>query len=245
MFGKKRTNMSRLLETGNAGDETIKVSKDVDWAANDRIFIAASTMQHDQGEYRNIKAISEGVITLDEPLSNYHYGEKETTASLYNGVDIRTEVVLLTRNVKIMGEKKDGWAGHILIADLFEGENIRYGTITLDNVEVDNCSQKDLSRAAIRFEGASHTGDLKSKISNCAVHEGDDWGLWMDNTNNVEISDSAFVGWRAVGVSIDKTENLKFNGNFVGHTRERVWTALGSTIDKAACVAFGTYTNTA
>lgn len=47
MFGKKRTNMSRLLETGDAGAETIKVSKDVDWAANDRIFIAASTMQHD------------------------------------------------------------------------------------------------------------------------------------------------------------------------------------------------------
>ena len=44
MFGKKRTNMSRLLETGDAGAKTIKVSKDVDWAANDRIFIAASTM---------------------------------------------------------------------------------------------------------------------------------------------------------------------------------------------------------
>ena len=185
------------------------------------------------------------MITLDKPLTNYHYGEKESTAKTYNGVDIRNEVLLLTRNVKIMGEKKDGWAGHVLISDLFEGENVRYGTITLDSVEVDNCAQKDLSRAAIRFEGASHTGDKKSKITNCAVHEGDDWGLWMDNTNNVEISHTTFVGWRAVGVSIDKTENLKFNNNFVGHTRERVWTALGSTIDKAACVAFGTYTNKA
>ena len=246
MFGKKRTNISRMIEAANAGDEKIKVAADVDWVAGDRIFLATSTIQHDHGEFHTIKAIDKGEITLETALKFYHYGTKESTATSYNGVDIRNEVLLLTRNVKIMGEKKDGWAGHILVSDLIEGENTRYGTMTLESVQVENCSQKDLSRGAIRFEGATHTGEgKKSKITNCAVHEGDDWGLFIDRSNNIEISDTAFISWRAVGVSIDTSENLIFNRNFIGHTRERVWTALGMAIDKAACVALGTYTNKA
>ena len=185
------------------------------------------------------------MITLDKALKNYHYGQKESTASLYNGVDIRNEVLLLTRNVKIMGEYKDGWAGHVLISDLFDGDKVRYGTITLDSVQVENCSQKDLSRGAIRFEGATHPNDLKSKITNSAVHEGQDWGLYVLNSNNIEISDTTFVGWRAVGANLGATTNLKFNRNFIGHTMERVWEVLGQTVDKAACVAIGSYYNKA
>ena len=112
----------------------------MDWKAGDRIFIATSTMQHDHGEFHTIKAIDAGVVTLEKALAYYHYGTKESTATTYNGVDIRNEVVLLTRNVKIQGEKKDGWAGHILVSDLIEGEKTRYGTMTLDSVEVENCA---------------------------------------------------------------------------------------------------------
>ena len=44
MFGKKRTNISRMLEEAKAGDETIKVASDVDWAVGDKLFIATSTI---------------------------------------------------------------------------------------------------------------------------------------------------------------------------------------------------------
>jgi hypothetical protein len=244
MYGKKRVNMSRMTASAAAGDKKIKVASTVDWAVGERIFIATSTIQHDHGEYRNIAAIANGEITLDEALTYYHYGTAESTATAYNGVDVRNEVLLLSRNVRIKGEKKDGWAGHVLVSDLFEGDKVRYGSITLESVEVDNCSQKDVMRGAIRFEGATHVNKT-SKITNCAVHEGNDWGLHIKTGNNIEISDTTFVGWRAIGVGIDKTENLKFNGNFVGDVRARVWTALGMLVDKEACVAFGSYTNKA
>lgn len=141
MYGKPRVNMERLIETAEAGKAEIKInSTHSDWLVGDRIYISTSTIQHNHSEYRNIKKIEKGVITLDKPLTYYHYGAAKSTADIYNGVDIRTEVLLLSRNVRIKGEEKDGWAGHVLVSDLIEGENTRYGTILLSSVEIDNCS---------------------------------------------------------------------------------------------------------
>mmetsp|Transcript_470 Transcript_470/g.741 ORF Transcript_470/g.741 Transcript_470/m.741 type:complete len:170 (-) Transcript_470:2127-2636(-) len=167
--------MGRLLAEASAGDKDITVASDLDWAVGDKIFLATSTIQATHSEYRTITAISAGKATLDRALSYYHFGAAESTATLYNGIDIRTEVLLMTRNVKIMGEKKDGWAGHILVTD--ELLNSNEGYVIMDNVEVENCSQKDKGNAAIRFESALGSSTTYSKISNSAVHEGDDWGL--------------------------------------------------------------------
>jgi hypothetical protein len=42
-------------------------------------------------------------------LNNYHFGAAESTASKYSGVDIRGEVLLLTRNVLIEGNDEEAW----------------------------------------------------------------------------------------------------------------------------------------
>jgi len=52
-----------------------------------------------------ITAIDTGTITLDSETEHYHYGAAESTAAKYNDiVDIRGEVVNLSRNVKIYGD---------------------------------------------------------------------------------------------------------------------------------------------
>jgi len=54
---------------------------------------------------------------------------------------MRAELILLTRNIKIEGEDRDGWGGQILATDLFESSGAwRKGHITFNNVEVSNCS---------------------------------------------------------------------------------------------------------
>ena len=110
-YGQPRDTMSRLLETVEEGAITIKVDSTLDWAVGDKLFISSSTIQAGYGEYRKITAIDAGVITLDKALENYHYGTAESTGTLYNGVDIRTEVLMLTRNIKVYGEDADGWGG--------------------------------------------------------------------------------------------------------------------------------------
>ena len=241
-YGKSRDRMSRLHADANAGDTTITVEAGLDWAVGDDLFISSSTIQMDYGEYRKITAVDAGVITLDSALAHYHYGKAEATDALYNGVDIRTEVILLTRNILIKGEDNDGWGGQILATDMFEmtGE-MREGSLIMDNVQVYNCSQKDTYRASIRFDGAIGSSNTTSIISNSTIHGGEDWGLSIISSNNIEIHNNAFVGFRGVGMRIDSSRNSTIIGNFIGDVRGRNIQFLGMTIDKEACVAYGSY----
>lgn len=143
MFGKKRCRMSRMIDSADAGAKEIKVDKTVtgfDWAIGDSLFIATSTLHHTHSEYRKITAITDGTITLDKALKHYHYGRATSTGDIYNNVDIRNEVLLLNRSVKIQGEKKDGWAGHVLVSDMLDGLTFRKGYMIADNVEFENLS---------------------------------------------------------------------------------------------------------
>ena len=85
-----------------------------------------------------------------------------------------------------------------MATDLFEADGTwRKGQIIMDNVQVYNCSQKDTYKAALRFEG---TLGGHSRVSNCAVHNGLDWGVSLENANNVELINNTFVGYRAIGM---------------------------------------------
>jgi len=97
-----------------------------------------------------------GKILLNEPLEYYHWGASESTGEKYNGVDIRGEVVLLSRNIVIRATPEDDWGCQFLTADASEfdyfGEETKYsGQTIIRNVEFDGCSQADSDRAAIRF----------------------------------------------------------------------------------------------
>ena len=111
----------------------------------------------------------------------------------------------------------------------------------MDNVQVYNCSQKDTFKSSIRFEGSYGNSTSPSKITNCAVHNGLDWGLSILNAANIEVKDSHFVGYRGLGVRIDSASSITFTGNFVGDVRRRKLNVLGMFIDKEACIAYGSY----
>ena len=196
-------------------------------------------MQRHQSEYKTITAIAGGEITLDSPLAFYHYGQGASSADEYNGVDIRGEVQLLSRNIKILGEDIDGWGGQVMVTDMFESDGTwRKGSLIMDNVQVYNCSQKDSYHSAVRFEGAS--GGY-SRVSNSAVHNGLDWAVLILSSNNIELIGNTFVGFRAVGMNIDYARNCTIDGNFIGDIVPRNIAFIDSTIDKEACVAYGSY----
>jgi len=51
-----------------------------------------------------------GYLTLTEPFVHYHFGAADTTGD-YQGLDMRGEVSILTRNIVIMGTETDDWGG--------------------------------------------------------------------------------------------------------------------------------------
>jgi hypothetical protein len=135
MYGIPRTNMLRLLSPVYKGQSQIIVEAGHDWVAGDEIYLAPTAMQSNAHDYMTISAVLGGRITFTSSLKFYHYGDGDSTASDLNGVDIRGEVILLTRNIKIQGEDNDGWGGQVLATDLFESDGTwRKGSIYMDNV---------------------------------------------------------------------------------------------------------------
>ena len=107
---------------------------------------------------------------------------------------MRGEVLLLSRNIVIKGEDKDGWGGQVLVTDMFESDGTyRTGSIYMDNVQVYNCSQKDTYYGALRFEMAQGG---HSRVSNSSIHNGIGMGLVVQYGNNLELVNNTFVGFR-------------------------------------------------
>jgi hypothetical protein len=87
-----------------------------------------------------------GRVSFDKPLNFHHWGSNLSTAQDYNGVDMRGEVITLSRNIKIRGTDEEDWGGMIITTDSVEFDSsmkmtIRNGITILDNVEVYNCSR--------------------------------------------------------------------------------------------------------
>ena len=152
MFGKPRsTKMTRLTANINKGDTQVFVEPSLDLVAGDRLAVTASSYQWNSGEDFFIESYNNetGEVQIDRAIKFHHYGAAESTAEKYNGADIRTEVLLLTRSIRIVGDDVESWGGHMLTSDAIEFDHetnnliFRNGQLLMDNVEMYNCSQID------------------------------------------------------------------------------------------------------
>ena len=56
-------------------------------------------------------------------------------------MDMRGEVIMLSRNVRIVGNDTEAWGCQVVTSDFLEENGVwREGQILLDSVEVYNCS---------------------------------------------------------------------------------------------------------
>ena len=104
MFGKSRTkNLARLHQEANKGDKTIFVDVGLDLVEGDEIVLAPTALKFDASESHKVISYDAetGAIEIEKSIKYNHYGAPESTGDKYNGVDIRGEVLILTRNIKI------------------------------------------------------------------------------------------------------------------------------------------------
>lgn len=191
--------MTRLVEPAKIGDTKIKIeTKDVDLVEGDRIALAPTDSKYDTGETKTVVSYKNGEVELDSPLEWYHFGAAESTAEKYNGIDLRGEVLSLSRNIKIIGTKVDDWGAQILTADVLEVESIteeddgfRSGKTVLDSIEIDYAGQKDTRNGGIRFDSClTH----KQIVRNSAVHEGPGWLFHGIRSKDMSIENNIFWG---------------------------------------------------
>jgi hypothetical protein len=184
-----------------------------------------------------------GQVDVDHNLNYYHWGKDTSTGPDYDGLDMRGEVLLLTRNVKIDAEDVMSWGGQIVTSDTMEvyGDEIkmRTGTTIMDSVEIFNCSQIDTFKAALRFESAS---TLHSSVTNSAIHNGYAWGLYVKGSANIHLSDNIFFNFRPVGVGVLSSKNITFDHNVVaGIVQRTTLEADPKLVDKMGGVSICAY----
>lgn len=103
-------------------------------------------------------------------------------------------MILLTRNVRILGTDTDAWGGQVVVSDKTEENGVkRTGVLELDSVEIFNCSQRQTQNSALRFQSA--TGG-HSKVLNSAVWGSRAWGFGAMFSANLHIEKTSFVGAR-------------------------------------------------
>lgn len=146
-FGMPRQNYtSKLLSVVTKGVNSFTLEPGLDWVPGDKIsLLPTGYVRHMRDDawietYDNVT----GATTINTTTNHYHWGAAESTAADYNGADVRGDVILLNRNVRIVGEDIESWGGHILTGDTVELEGaeikMRTGHMILDHVEVYNNS---------------------------------------------------------------------------------------------------------
>jgi len=123
--------MVRLLAPAEQGATEITVDAGLaDWLVGDRLWLAPTSYDAKASDYNTIKTIDQntGVITFENGLKHYHFGAADSTATTYNSVvDIRCEVVILSRNVRVVGDNTDvnrDWGGQMVTSDYLEASGV-------------------------------------------------------------------------------------------------------------------------
>ena len=160
-----------LYPTMDNDEFTIKIVDSPDgWEEGDRLVIASTDYDMNQAEEVEVvgcspcvelMACSCKVKPLATSLRFSHYGE------VYRGVDMRAEVGLLTRNIKIHGDMEDEldtYGGHIKAYEGFE-------TFRIDGAELTQMGQKGhKGRYPIHWHMVKTVDPTKTYARNNAIH---------------------------------------------------------------------------
>lgn len=147
-----------------------------------------------------------GIVTLEEYVGFFHFGDTDSTADDYNGLDMRAEVLLLTRSITITASTddisyslKDVWGCRVLVADFYERDwSFQTGSLNMDYVQVYNCSQRETLKPALAFEFANGG---QSSITNCAIHSGQGQGVRLEDSRNIIFKDNTVFSFYEHGLT--------------------------------------------
>lgn len=220
-----------MFQSVAPGDISITVDLNLDWNTGDEIGLLPTGFDSVAVDFAIVTAYNSatGVVTLDRPMNYAHFGANQSTGNLYNGVDIRGEVVLLSRNIRIVGNNTENWGCQIVTTDFEEANLIwRFGNTFMDNVEIYNCSQFDTLMAALRFDGANGAW---SQVQNSVIHHGLGIAVEVNGASNVALINNTIFDFYKFGVNIQSSNNVTLNGNIVGEIRNRGLVTLDGAMD--------------
>merc|ERR1719513_186338 len=222
------TAWTKLAATAAAGDTTLELSEEVTWAAGSEIVISTSSYELHETEKRTIASVSGTTVTLTEVLEFEHVS---TEASISDGTkfQIRSEVGLLTRNVRIVGndynEIADEQFGGRVLVGAFEQDDVEYvGFARFSNVEFAVAGQDGWydnfdPRYALAFLDTGDSIDSngapnaeESYVKKCAFNYNYNSAIGIFGANNIPVEDNVVYRFINDGI-FDESDGTRINRN--------------------------------
>ena len=235
MYGQHvTTKWTRLAQSAPAGQNWILLVDDpTDWAVGDELGITPSGRDYTQRDFCVVQAINGKNVTLAAPLVYTHFGAAAVDATKTGTIDIRAEVLHLTRNIIVKGTNEDRWGAHVVTAHnndsgFSNGQLVsvqRKGFAIIDHVEFVNCSQYDTDKAAVRFSNffALNSTDKQSSLTNSVIHNGLGIGVMVTSADNVLV-DTNMIFFQHIGaIWMKKSHSTTIINNVAGGMGTRYW----------------------
>ena len=166
----KRPSWTTLAQTASPGAGTITLSESVNWQVGDSIVIASTSYEYNETEVKTITQINGNVINIDTPLVYKHYANTDMLGTGgKDSIDMRAEVGVLTRNVRIKGSDdtvEDEFGVHIMLYS--PGDETSVGRI--ENLELFQAGQAySLGRYPLHFHLIGKVSE--SYVRNNSIHD--------------------------------------------------------------------------
>lgn len=194
---------TKLAQDAEVGNSFIIVDGWADWVAGDKIVLASSSFFFDEYDTATIASASHNLtsgnthLTLNSTLRYTHLGQ----AAMYGSktIDMRSEVGLLSRNVRVMGDANsdnDAFGAQVMIHGHTSGhcppkkapDNCppSQSFLRLDNVEVSQAGQAfRLGRYAIHFHMQGEASG--SYVRNSAVYNSNNRAITIHGTHKLRV----------------------------------------------------------
>eukprot|EP00361_Fabrea_salina_P003869 CAMPEP_0202427040 /NCGR_PEP_ID=MMETSP1345-20130828/1320_1 /ASSEMBLY_ACC=CAM_ASM_000843 /TAXON_ID=342563 /ORGANISM="Fabrea Fabrea salina" /LENGTH=3382 /DNA_ID=CAMNT_0049037631 /DNA_START=76 /DNA_END=10221 /DNA_ORIENTATION=+ len=228
------TNSTRRLQT-------VDFSSDSDWTAKQSKRNLGKNPSEDPTithQTQPTSASSVSKVWLNKQIQFYHSG---TILNFQDKlVDMRTEVGVTSRNVKIQGSD-NGWACNVVVSDFLDVNTAsgipveRSGYTEISNVEINRCGQKDLQRAALRFENSN---TKTSNVSNIIIKNTETWGVYIKNSANIQFTENVLYNIRWKGIVGENIKDSVFESNLVVNVFDRSLAGLNQDTPSAYFLCF-------
>jgi len=243
IFGENRgPYKTRLLSSVKPGDKKIYVEKNLKWLIGDEIIVSTSSYAHNETEKFTISNYdsSTGELILSKPLLYNHYGSIDSlplpnnpTFPLINP-DERTEVFMLTRNIKIKGSQD--WGCNIISISSKTPNFVYNGKMNISNVEINYCGQTDTEFYALQFLNTNSL--IPSIVTDVSFNYNNYAAVAVIKSSNIIFENNLIYGAKKFGFNIKDSSNIKIYNNTVSQLNNRVFPEQlkkNKIIDMNAC----------
>jgi len=215
-----------VIPAMNSTRMLIDFATDPDWnRVNNLRNVGKNPSSTDQSlSQQSVPGSSTGItkISLNSTLKYYHSGVQMLIQGIT--VDTRTEVGVLSRNVKIQGDGYVGWGCTSIVSDFYDvlttsgTPAYRYGRVNLTNVEFSQCAQEDTTKASLRFELG---GKIPSRVHNSVFRDSYSYAAFIHQASNVEFSNNFIYKTIWKGVVGSDMKNVTISNNVLIKTANR------------------------